>query len=139
MSSSQPALFLMKFQNLLAAITVFAVISAPLTIHASGVSIPAKGVKPRYCPAPPKNSHELRDLIQGGQDGKASFQLEAITLTIDVKPKYQLYPAYWVSKIDGKNFKIYHCANAMGTKITAAQYALVKWTLLYTMPISELD
>jgi hypothetical protein len=129
----------MKFQNLLAAITVFAVTSAPLVTYASGVSIPAKGVKPRYCPAPPKNSHELRDLIQGGQDGKASFDLDSITLTINVKPKYQLYHASWVSKRDGKNFKIYHCANAMGTKITAAEYALVKWTLLYTMPLSELD
>jgi hypothetical protein len=139
MSFSQSALFLMTFQNLLAAITVFAVTSAPLVTHASGVSIPAKGVKPRYCPAPLKNSHVLRDLIQGGQGGKVSFELDAITLTINVKPKYQLYRAFWVGQIEGKKFKIYHCANAMGTKITAAEYALVKWTLIDTIPLSDLD
>ena len=126
-------------RNLLAIITFFTTILAPYLTHASGVSNPAKGVTPKYCPAPPKNSHELRDIYHGDEKGKASFDLDSVTLTINVKSKYQLWHANWVSQIDNKNLKIYHCPTAMGVKITAAEYKLVKWTLIYKIPLSELD
>ena len=40
---------------------------------------------------------------QGQAPRKASFDLDSVTLTINVKSKYQLWHANWVSQIDNKN------------------------------------
>jgi hypothetical protein len=131
----------MQFQYIFASFAILTSTPLVLLAEASGVSIPAKGITPKYCPVPPYNSFAIRDRIQGGQGNKVILDMEGAELTLYLKPKYQLYHASWVGQISGKKLKIYHCAEAMGAKITKAQYALVKWTLIETreLPLPELD